>query len=189
MLTSQSFWGKALIVTIHNKSLCLGQWLHINFSDCANSACIVLSYTKVPINTRLPQPLYWKCIFEQNLYVVRYVYCPHEMSLPTSRGSWDPILLQYEFLAPEVLACNMKTSIQTHSNKSYLLIIFVLCYRPKYSIIKLKFIMSSITIKEWVPRGPFIEFSILCRIILTKKEILHETEVMIHGVSIVDCRL
>ena len=163
MLTSQSFWGKALIVTIHNKSLCLGQWLHINFSDCANSACIVLSFT------RLCQPLYWKCIFEQNLYIVRcYVYCAHQMSLPTSRGCWDPILLQYEFLAPEVLACNMKTSIQTHSNKSYSLIIFVFCYRPKYSIIKLKFIMSSITIKEWGPRGPFIEFSILCRIILTK---------------------
>ena len=40
-------------------------------------------------------------------------------------------------------------------------------------------------------RGPFIEFSILCRIILTKKreiagEILHETEVIIHGVSILD---
>ena len=31
MLTSQSFWGKALITTIHYKSLCLGQWLHINF--------------------------------------------------------------------------------------------------------------------------------------------------------------
>ena len=51
--------------------------------------------------------------------------------------------------------------------------------------------MSLITIKEWGPRGPLIEFSILCRIILTKKreivgEILHETEVMIHGVSIGD---
>ena len=105
--------------------------------------------------------MYWKCIFEQNLYIVRYVYCPHQMTLPTSRGRWDPILLQYEFLAKEVLACKLKTSIQTHSNKSYVLIIFVLCYRPKYSIIKLKFSMSLITIKEWGPRGPFIEFSIL----------------------------
>ena len=104
--------------------------------------------------------------------IVRYVYCTHQMLLPTSRGCWDSIPLQYAFLAQKVLACNMKTSIQTHSNKSYSLIIFVSCYHPnKYSrpIIKLKFIMRSITIKEWGLRGPFIELSILRRIILTKK--------------------
>ena len=82
----------------------------------------------------------------------------------------------------------METSIQSHTNKSYSLIWSILCYRHKYGIRKLKLIMS--TFKEWGLRDPVIGFQHFMKMILTKikilGEILHETEVMIHGVSIVD---
>ena len=64
MLTSQLFWGKALIVTIHIKSLCLGGWLNINFVNIHSqsaSCCNLLRFQLVKL--RLCQPLYWKHIF------------------------------------------------------------------------------------------------------------------------------
>ena len=130
MLTSQLFWEKALIVTIHNKSLCLGRWLHINFMiiPSPSASCWVLLRFQ-SIKLRQCNPLYWKHIFEQNLYIVGYVDCPHRMLLPSSRGCWDSSLIHWEFLVKEVLACKMETFIQTHTNKSYSLIWFILCYR------------------------------------------------------------
>ena len=94
MLNSQMFLGKALIVTIRNNSLCLGQSVHIKFViiPIQFASCWVLKRFQL-VRLRLYQPLYWKHIFEQNLYIVRYVDCLHQMSLPTSSRVNDIISL------------------------------------------------------------------------------------------------
>ena len=51
-------------------------------------------------------------VLKAYFWTKRFNDCPHQMSLPTNMGRWDPSLIQYEFLEKEVLACNMKTSHQ-----------------------------------------------------------------------------
>ena len=89
---------------------------------------IVLSLLIQLIKLWLYQPLYWKQIFDQNLFIA-LCWLPAPNVASTSRGRWEPSLIHYEFLAKEVLACNLETSHQSHSNKSCSLIWFILCYR------------------------------------------------------------
>ena len=68
MLTSQLFWGKALVITICNKSSCLRQYLQINLviiPSWSASCCVSLRLQLIKL--RLCQPLNWKHILEQNL--------------------------------------------------------------------------------------------------------------------------
>ena len=125
MLTSRFFWGKALIVTIHYKIFVFRTMITYKFCDNSKSIRIVLSFTEGQIMPAFVlKPYFWTKLALSGLcWFSAPNFTPHK------QGRWDPSLIQWEFLVKEVLACSMETSIQTHTNKSYSLIWFILCYR------------------------------------------------------------
>ena len=95
------------------------------------------------------------------------VDCPNQMLLPTSRGCWDPSLLQEGFLAKEALACNMETS--TKHNPTNLTHWFDLFYAIAISTVLGNWnqLRAQSQSKNEAWGSPLLSISTLCRCILT----------------------
>ena len=101
---------KDLIVPIHNESLCLGQLLHINFAI-------------IPSKSASCWVLYWKHIIEPNLYIVRLVDCPHQMSPPPHEQWW--LRPQSYIMRISKCACLQHGNLPPNTHQQILLIVLI----------------------------------------------------------------